>query len=224
MAGKTAWVERVRSYDAKNLKRQGSMFALFTESEIARLERQIVRPKASTSSNPGSKILSHELADEVAIRYFADEDRKRIERRDYLLSDDDPDRDELIDDAALEAQSALQAYKGEETTAPFRTLDILLSQGVIKADDANAYRQGEQWQVLSRDRAFRYLCRRIEQADLALAERRYASLQKGKLVEVSDQFFRLSVFPGNGELGSSASAPVKEKTVSDLSVLISTQN
>lgn len=219
MAGKTAWVERVRSHDAKNLKRQGSMFALFTESEIARLERQVVRPEGSMPSNPGSKFLSHELADEVAIRYFADEDRKRIERRDYLLSEDDPDLNELIDDAALEAQSALRAYKGEETTAPFRALDILLSQGVIKADDANSHKQGEKWEVLNRDRAFRYLCRRIEQADLALAERRYASLQKGELVEVNDRFFRLSVLPGSGELGSPTSAPVKEKTVSDLSDL-----
>ena len=218
-AGKTAWVERVRSHDAKNLKRQGNVFALFTESEIARLERQAVRSEPSRPSNPGSKFLTHELADEVAIRYFADEDRKRIERRDYLLSEDDPDLAELIDDAALEAQYALRAYKGEDTTAPFRALDILLSQGVLKVDDANSYRHGEQWDVLNRDRAFRYLCRRIEQADLALAERRYASLQKGELAEVNDRFFRLSVLPGSGELGSAASAPAKEKTVSDLSDL-----
>lgn len=189
-AGKTAWVERLRAFDAKSIKRQASNFTQHTESEISRLERMLKSRSSVKPANPGSLGLTHQIADEIALSYFADQNRIRIATRGYTIPVDHPDRDEVLEDATLQAQEAHRALLGEETTAPFRAVDIMLELGLIDAKTAENHSADGRVKELHDDHVFQYLCRRIEQADMAVAERYYASVISDGLAPVTDPFFR----------------------------------
>ncbi|WP_192178544.1 hypothetical protein [Mesorhizobium amorphae] len=113
----------------------------------------------------------------------------------YFLSSDHPEYDELVAEAAADVREALNEASGERRTTDPRALELLVEHGVVaqaKADEL----KGSGWpDELATHRAFQYFCRLIEQADLALANRRYRSWETGCLSRIDYNAFGATISP-----------------------------
>ena len=122
VAGKTAWVERVQSTNARYIREQDNHFAVYTDNEIRRLDEQISGDDLPASENPGLPIITYQVATDLAEEYHATKDARYIEDDVYFVSDDDADRDDVISDAGLEALEAWREVTGDYRTSEYRVL------------------------------------------------------------------------------------------------------
>lgn len=202
LVGQTAWVERLGSISATELRERANRFSWKTDNEIHRLRSQL-RDAASRMVEGRSlpveiKLqLSDEVAEEIARTYFIQIERARTMSRMYMAPGDDVLRSEFIEEAGLDYAYAASAARGEEHidaagsgTRTFATAwELLAENGLLPKLEGRrkAYPQA----VLANE-SFQLLCRLVERANLELSSRRYQALTNGHFPELRDNFFRLA--------------------------------
>ncbi|MER9485076.1 site-specific integrase [Mesorhizobium sp. M0563] len=216
VAGKTAFVERVHSKGAAEIRRQGNLFALRTDGEL-----QKFKALASTAGRPSEAEnelnLSLTNARQIALSYFLERHQANLLRGDYFALQDDPDFADLLSDAGEAASVALRVASGAEVTTDPKALELLVRHGIVSRSQADQLSPDRWPSSLGRHKTFQLLCRLIERADLELANRRYLSLNLGTLAPIRDDFF------ANAESAPSQPLPASDmaitKTIADLKEL-----
>lgn len=216
VAGKTAFVERVRGKSASEIKQQGNVFAVSTEAQLRRFRAARAGP-SPVAQSPSDVVLSVTEAKQLAVTYFVEQNDENLIRGDYFSDRHDPDFPDILGDAEDAAIWAARAASGEHRKPSKRALTILLKHGFVSEAQFDELTKPEHSSALKNHRTFQLLCRLLERADVALAERRVGSLNLGFLAEISDRLF------GHAEtaepLVAKARPQAKTKTVADLKAL-----
>lgn len=188
LAGQKNFVRRIRASSASAIKSAANLFAVATDAEIDRLRRLM---KSDSNSRPtGTRLtLNDRQVETIARAYFAEHDRRNLISGLYVPPADATDLADLLSDASNEAEEALREHSGEFRTSPIRAVRVLQEQGIISDQLAHSLIKNGWPYELESHQPFQYLCRLLEQADLSLAERKFASLNRGSLVEVNNAFF-----------------------------------
>ncbi|RWD09711.1 MAG: site-specific integrase [Mesorhizobium sp.] len=216
VAGKTAFVERVRGRTAAEIKEQGNVFAVTTDAKLNAFKGALASG-VSEPYEPDGLSLTPTQAQQIAIAYYADRHRRNLLRGDYVALKDEPSFPDLLSDAGEAFLVARRAFSGDEVRTDPKALELLVSQGILSREDADRISSPKGWpSALIGHKPFQLLCRLIERADLDLADRRYRSLNLGTLAPVRDHLFsEVQIHPIQTQVRSQANA----KTITDLKTL-----
>ncbi|MBX3580269.1 MAG: site-specific integrase [Rhizobiaceae bacterium] len=213
LAGKTAFVERVRYSTASELKQKANQFAFKTDAELTRLGVSRQQPQASAT-------LTAEAAQHFALIYFNSRHTDNLQGGAYFADPDEPGYTELLADAGDAVTWAIRAASGEVRMTQQRALRLLQEHGVLSRlkHDEDDRELLVRFADLRSDRSFQLLCRLMERADLVLAERRYEALWSGELPASRDELFGS---PAPHKLGHTSAKPLK--SIRDLKTLFMEQ-
>lgn len=180
LAGKTAWVERLKGHTAAEIKSQGHIFALTTDAEIERLKR--MRQQASNGGREvGSLGLDETAVKLIAFAYFQKRHEANIANGSYFASRADPDFEEILSDASAEYQEATRRVEGEIWEAHFALPKLLLEHGLIDEATAKAAEEVGWPETFENSAGFQSLARRLDLCDQELARLMNVGLRERRL-------------------------------------------
>lgn len=178
---KTAWVERLRSNRADDIKKQANLFAVHTDGEIDRFDA-LLNGKGRNTDRKTNFELNRNTAHYIAYAYFQREHDKALRNGDYFLDYEDERANEALDDAAYIYQALVREASERDPKPDEKIAHLLELQGVISTPEANAYCKDGWPSELVDDPNIKLLCRLIERADIKLAETLAESWHNAELV------------------------------------------
>lgn len=188
LAGATAFIERVPTLSAIELKQRANLFAVRTDVELARLKGMVAKPGSNYAALTSIQ-LSETRARQIVLVYFMDRLSTVRGNAEHLVAPDNPRRTELIAEAGVDYAAALNEAAGEFTYADPHALKLLEQHGVISADQ-HAQLMLSGWpEALDAHTRFQLMCRLLEQAKLELARIRLKALESGSMPAVDDDYF-----------------------------------
>ena len=191
LAGRSAWVERVQGTRLSDIRERANLFAARTDAEIKslRLRAKSDPQEAADADGTNALNLSRAEVQQVAIRFFWEQEARNTENGDYFADSSAPDFADILGDAGEAYAAAHREAAGVERYSDRTALKALVDFGYLPAGLLVPKRRYKVPEELRKDRVFQFLCRLIERAQVELAQRRLGALQNGTVPPIADPLF-----------------------------------
>ena len=217
LAGRSAWVERVQGTRLSDIRERANLFAARTDAEIKSLRLRAKSDPEETAAADGTIAFNLSRVDvqQVAIRFFREQEARNTENGDYFADTGDPGFADILSDAGEAYAAAYREAAGVERYSDRTALEALVEYGYLPGSLIEPKRRYRVPEELRTNRAFQFLCRLIERAQIELSWRRLEALQSGKMPSIADPLFAVEATVETPHLIQN-SAVHSDKTVRDL--------
>lgn len=216
LAGKSAWVERVQGARLSDIRERANLFAAKTDAEIKSLRlRAKSDPQEAAADGAYGLNLSRVEAQQIALRFFCEQEARNIENGEYFADRSDPGFADILGDAGEAYAAAHREAAGVERYSDRTALEALVEFGYLPAGLLVPKRRYKVPEELRKSPVFQFLCRLIERAQVELAQRRLDALQNGTVPPIADPLFAAGVPVAAAHLTQN-NAVQTDKTVRDL--------